>query len=541
MPAPLNVSPDDRTTARGSVPETPPSRHRLWWILAIASLLIGSSLLLGSFLDGDRAKQGTVTVVQTIEYHRPDAQEVLMIWGINGWNPIPEALRPPGTRFDKAMKSPMVRRGEVFSISLTVPARATIDFGFLITKSGSGFPLTVWEDRGSGAFQKPAVDGTVYRIDSAVKLTQSGRLPTQESRETLAGIVVVFLMGSGLLSFLGFLAHTRRRPLYTAQRAFYRRKRLPAGVVWCLVPGSVIAALALSEFLLRSISPYGHFGAARELSWTRLGSYDFTKVFAVDPEIGTKPTLADRSYDHQWGTVKNSYSATKPAGVSRLLFLGNAVTRNGALIDPLKARYGETGYEYWNGGVTSYNTIQSIRLFLRQSAQLSPDHVILTIQPDDIETIPIAFLNDAMQLILYAPNAPMSARDRWLFSQSHLYRFFLGLTFSRRGGEGAILEEIRRHLAALKQHLDRRHAKLTVLVMPLLCPEELWDDEERNRRSALIRILADLQIRSLDLAAPVASAIAEGIPLHEKPGNLLLPSPQVAEVMAGFLREQELL
>ena len=36
-------------------------------------------------------------VAQEIRYRIAGAEEVWLVWGINGWQAIPEAARPPGT------------------------------------------------------------------------------------------------------------------------------------------------------------------------------------------------------------------------------------------------------------------------------------------------------------------------------------------------------------------------------------------------------------------------------------------------------------
>ncbi len=85
-------------------------------------------------------------VTQRIRYHAPEAGEVWLVWGINGWQHAPEALRPPGTIVpDKAMQTPLVRSDNTFTITIHVPSGTVIDYGFLITKTDRGIPIKIWE------------------------------------------------------------------------------------------------------------------------------------------------------------------------------------------------------------------------------------------------------------------------------------------------------------------------------------------------------------------------------------------------------------
>ncbi len=70
----------------------------------------------------------TVAVTQEIRYHMPEAEEVQLKWGINGWQTPPEALRPVGTVIlDKLWGTPMVSKAGIFVAKIRVPANATIN------------------------------------------------------------------------------------------------------------------------------------------------------------------------------------------------------------------------------------------------------------------------------------------------------------------------------------------------------------------------------------------------------------------------------
>jgi hypothetical protein len=86
-------------------------------------------------------------VIQKISYHAPGAGEVWLVWGINGWQQAPEAIRPPGTIVpDKVMQTPLIRTDNRFATTIRVPSGTVIDYGFLITKTEKGTPVKIWED-----------------------------------------------------------------------------------------------------------------------------------------------------------------------------------------------------------------------------------------------------------------------------------------------------------------------------------------------------------------------------------------------------------
>jgi mannosyltransferase len=86
-------------------------------------------------------------VTQEICYHMPEAGEVFLVWGINGWQMVAGETRPEGTVVkDAVMHTPMDREGDTFVAKVQVPAGATINYGFLITGSRSGAIIeAVWD------------------------------------------------------------------------------------------------------------------------------------------------------------------------------------------------------------------------------------------------------------------------------------------------------------------------------------------------------------------------------------------------------------
>ena len=138
-------------------------------------------------------------------YHAPDAGEVWLVWGINGWQQAPDTMRPPGTIVpDKAMQTPMVRTDNTFILTIQVPSGTVIDYGFLITKTDRDIPAKIWESGRS--LPRAKVDALIEFESTASQVTPERRqawllglatdlpLVTQEVHYHLEGAGEVWLV-----------------------------------------------------------------------------------------------------------------------------------------------------------------------------------------------------------------------------------------------------------------------------------------------------------------------------------------------------------
>lgn len=102
-------------------------------------------------------------VTQEIHFNMPDANEVYLVWGINGWKTLAASDWPKGTYVrDSLMYTPMTRSGDGYSVSLQVPDQAVIDFGFLASVDKSGSPAQVWVADGEQDFHVTAEKDGVF-------------------------------------------------------------------------------------------------------------------------------------------------------------------------------------------------------------------------------------------------------------------------------------------------------------------------------------------------------------------------------------------
>ena len=123
-------------------------------------------------------------VKQEIRYRIAGTDEVWLVWGINGWQAIPEAVRPAGTvlKDNRLMHTRMVRQGDAFATTVRVPSGTELDYKFLISKTSRGVPVTIWQDYNGKDFWK------LVRVNGSLEEKATVTVVTLEQRKTwLAG------------------------------------------------------------------------------------------------------------------------------------------------------------------------------------------------------------------------------------------------------------------------------------------------------------------------------------------------------------------
>ncbi|MFC1975503.1 ABC transporter permease [Chloroflexota bacterium] len=112
-------------------------------------------------------------IITEIRYQLPEAGEVFLVWGLDGWNVAPNETRPAGTQVkDGVMHTPMQRQGDTFVTKVQVPVEGTIDFGFLIAKTCSGATIHVWQANGDQDYHTTVTEDTIIEVSSTVVLPQ---------------------------------------------------------------------------------------------------------------------------------------------------------------------------------------------------------------------------------------------------------------------------------------------------------------------------------------------------------------------------------
>jgi lipopolysaccharide transport system permease protein len=120
---------------------------------------------------------------QEIRFFQPAAIDVDLVWGVDGWHAVDEALWPAGTVVKQdLMYTPLQKEGNSFNLSLKVPPGTTIDFGFLFSSSQGENPANpIWEADGKDDFHVRVTKNGAIDVRSHFVLNEDGRLVLKES------------------------------------------------------------------------------------------------------------------------------------------------------------------------------------------------------------------------------------------------------------------------------------------------------------------------------------------------------------------------
>ena len=162
--------------------------------------------------DGDRAyhtmalKNGVIdvkpklqlSVTQEIRYYMPEADKVILVWGINGWSVVPAAVRPIGTVLHNGvMLTPMAPVGKRFVGKVQVPPGTALNYGFLITpKHHDTSTNPIWD--GKPDYHKVVTQENVIEVPAAQTPAKTPRLWLQ----LLLGISIAVGIGATLKRIL---------------------------------------------------------------------------------------------------------------------------------------------------------------------------------------------------------------------------------------------------------------------------------------------------------------------------------------------------
>ena len=178
--------------------------------VGVASILFLASILFIGIPSPEASQTpGRTGRVLEFLYRAPEAGEVFLIWGIEGWQTVPEKERPPGTAVrNRVMHTPMVRRGSSFQANVSVDPDVSVEYGFLVTKTYDGLELEVrpvWDGRkefqvGAGEFPDP------LEIDSSLEL-----FPRIDLGTLLYGLAYLLfaIAAAFLIDFLFRRVHSR--------------------------------------------------------------------------------------------------------------------------------------------------------------------------------------------------------------------------------------------------------------------------------------------------------------------------------------------
>jgi Flp pilus assembly protein TadD/lysophospholipase L1-like esterase len=266
-------------------------------------------------------------------------------------------------------------------------------------------------------------------------------------------------------------------------RAFLRRLARPA-----LAVCATLLALLAGEGIVRI------FGWAPGLKPIELNSYDCIYQRSTDPILGfelkanyhndTPDFIQTYERTNSYGQRDKERSLRKPAGVRRVLLLGDSVVEGYGLRESetmsrrLEALYSDGSTEVLNFGVSAYCTRAEIELLETKGLQFDPDVVVLVFVENDFDN----FNREAFPL---GGTIDRPAVVKTLFRKSHLFRlagirlnlFHFGaeadpVRWNRRAiGDNNVTEGLRR----FRELADRHGFQPLVVIWPRLLDDRIVD------------------------------------------------------------------
>ncbi|MFN9334296.1 MAG: hypothetical protein ACK6D1_17040, partial [Planctomycetota bacterium] len=235
---------------------------------------------------------------------------------------------------------------------------------------------------------------------------------------------------------------------------------------------AIVAALLAAEAAVRALMPPGVLLSPTAIATFAARAASERDMIQADDELGHAPVLGGRVYDEH-GLLRDGAlraGVGKHAGVPRLLFLGDSVTRRASLVAPLRAFAAASGAdgELLNAGVESWNPVQEVAGYFRSQQQLGADHVVLSLHNNDLTETTVMCQRDGV-LTLCNPGRFVPVDPAW-YGRSILYQLYVhgrhenGVRPDRYLGRA---DDVERALARLRDEVVGRGARLTILVLPI--------------------------------------------------------------------------
>ena len=209
-------------------------------------------------------------ITQEIQYHASEASQVFLVWGINGWESLPEEARSDGTIMKHdVMYTRMIKQGDGFIATIHVPASSIVDYAFQITRTRGGDTVDIWDtNEGKDYHTQATPDSAIVQVKTKLLLSTE-RLPIN-----MDNMGFLWLIGLGFVASLGAFTAIREIDLINStvfghkERLIYLRDLLYElvirdiklrykgsilGVAWSLL--NPLAQLLVFSFIFQYILP----------------------------------------------------------------------------------------------------------------------------------------------------------------------------------------------------------------------------------------------------------------------------------------------
>ncbi len=291
---------------------------------------------------------------------------------------------------------------------------------------------------------------------------------------------------------------------------------------------ALIAALGVLELALRALEhPPPHPEATLD------GADAGVARFEIDPVIGFRPVLDGPHYGPD-GALLNSYPRERRSDVERVLFIGDSATARGRIVEAIAARVGDGVAEWWNGGVESFDLLQTVAYFRRYTIHVDPTHVVLTFHVNDYQMTPVVFTAADGRRVRYEPPPPRARLWPFAYARLRTVRHGIDALLGRRDAR-VHAERTAAALLDLARLCSQNDIRLTVLVLPALAPRVEWTAHQERWHNQALAACAAAGVRHIDLNLPLSAALSAGIDVQEAPADWAHPSQAAADFIAAHL------
>jgi len=298
-------------------------------------------------------------------------------------------------------------------------------------------------------------------------------------------------------------------------------------------------ALVVFSLVAADIIFFWSLGEADRLALAqRFGNHDDrdSSRYLLDAELGYQPKL-DGIERSSYGTLLNHYDPNNRGNRSRILFVGDSVTKRGKIIEALERECGPERFEYWNAGVEGYATPQELLYFKRYNRALRPDVIILTFHVNDLWLSRVILRDSdgrvATQPAVFLSTAPGAA---WLMEHSRIYQWLV-LKYLYLVEHPVAVSDVEEAIIELSEIAKEDGATLKILFHPILLPNAQWLESEFIARQTALNLFAKHSLSYLDLTPIAEQALNEGVSVQEKAGDKLHPSKEMAELFSEHITD----